>query len=78
MFYFCKEHISIPIKEMKAFQGKSCEKSKIIKRIISDEKRNKEFKLFPEKLKMALHNSFCNIQFYSRARESSNPQGSKV
>lgn len=29
-FYFLKEHISIPIKEMKAFQENPCEKSKII------------------------------------------------
>ena len=53
MFYSFKEHISIPIKEMKAFQENSCEKSKIIKEITveREKKRNKVFNLFPEKLK---------------------------
>lgn len=46
---------------MKAFQENSCEKSKIIKRITIEEKRNKVFNLFPEKLKTVLHKSFYNL-----------------
>lgn len=41
-FYFFKEHISIPIKEMKAFQENSCEKSEIIKRITVEGKKKKQ------------------------------------
>jgi hypothetical protein len=45
-FYFLKEHISIPIKEMKAFQENLCEKSKIIKRITVKEKETKDLTFF--------------------------------
>lgn len=62
---------------MKAFQENACEKSKIMKRITIEEKGNKVFNLFLEKLKAVLHKN-CNLQFYSRAKEASNPQGSQV
>lgn len=54
-FYYFKEQISITIKKVKVFQEISCEKSKIIKRTIIEDKRNKVFNLFPGKLKAVLH-----------------------
>lgn len=45
-FYFLKEHIYIPIKEMKAFQENPCEQSKIIKRITVEGKETKRLTFF--------------------------------
>ena len=45
-FYFLKEHISIPIKEMKAFQENPHEKSKIIKRVTVEGKETKRLTFF--------------------------------
>lgn len=77
-FYYFKEQISITIKKVKVFQEISCEKSKIIKRTIIEDKRNKVFNLFPGKLKAVLHRIWCNLQFYSRAKETDKAQGSEI